>query len=546
MKARFLLVRFFVLLAFSSLGFRLVYVQGVLRSELEERADRQCPVKSSSKEVRHRIEDRNGLTLAETVQVSSCFVDPSLIKDKARTVKKLALALGVNESQLEKRLNKSKGSFLWVKRGVPSPLVEKIKELDLPGVGFKQEKRRHYPLGVLGSHLLGFVGYEGKGLSGIESAFENVLSDQTENEEKPGGNVQLTLDATIQKIAESELEWGVKKTKSKKGMVVIQDPISGEILAMASWPPVSLDPDNPSMPGELRVPCLVDTFEPGSTFKIVTGAAAIEEKLFSGKEVFDGENGAWKIPGITIHDHEPLKRMTFEDIFVHSSNIGTGKIADRLGNAKLYQYARLFGFGVQPGSGLVGEAKGALRTLNKWSGVSKYVVSFGQELSVSPLQLVGAYSALANGGVLMEPKLVKRIVDDKGTSLWTSRSAEVRRVVSVETAKKMTEVLVHVVERGTGINAKIQWDPHTQVAGKTGTAQKWDSVLRRYHPTLTLVSFCGFFPAFNPKYTIVVILDEPAGRSWGGLDAAPIFRRIAEKLGTKAVAMVNQNQGATL
>jgi cell division protein FtsI (penicillin-binding protein 3) len=269
----------------------------------------------------------------------------------------------------------------------------------------------------------------------------------------------------------------------------------------------------------------------------VTAAAAIEEKLVSDKETFDGENGAWKVLDITIHDHEPQKRMTFEDIIVHSSNIGTAKIAERIGSTRLYQYARLFGFGVQTGSGLSGEAKGVLRPPNKWSGVSKYVVSFGQEVSVTALQLVGAYSTIANGGVLMEPRMVKSIVDDDGEPLWQADHSEVRRVISQEAAKKLTDILTHVVQRGTGINAQIQWDPSTKVAGKTGTAQKWDAKNHRYHSLLSLVSFCGFFPADRPKLTMIVLLDEPQGRSWGGLDAAPIFRRIAEQLGPIIVAM---------
>jgi cell division protein FtsI (penicillin-binding protein 3) len=263
--------------------------------------------------------------------------------------------------------------------------VAYIKGLKIQGVGFKQEKRRHYPLGVLAGHLLGFVGYEGTGLSGIESGFEKSLNpsfgaEAQNNAGRPAGDVALTIDSSIQQIVERELEWGAKKTGAKKGMAIVQNPWTGEILAMASWPPVSLDPDQPSAPGELRVPTVVDIFEPGSTFKIVTAAAAIEERLVSDSETFSGEDGAWKVADITIHDHEPLRRMSFEDIIVHSSNIGTAKIAERLGSARLYQYARLFGFGVQAGSGFNGEAKGVLRPPSKWSGVSKYVVSFGQEV----------------------------------------------------------------------------------------------------------------------------------------------------------------------
>jgi cell division protein FtsI/penicillin-binding protein 2 len=222
--------------------------------------------------------------------------------------------------------------------------------------------------------------------------------------------------------------------------------------------------------------------------------------------------------------------MNFEDIIVHSSNIGTGKIAERLGTARLYQYARLFGFGVFPGSGLACEAKGTLRSPSQWSGVSKYVVSFGQEVGVTAMQLVDAYSAIANGGRLMEPKLVKAVYSEDGTPTWTMSPAEVRRVIDSATAKELTRMLTRVVNEGTGQNARIRTRGGIDVAGKTGTAQKFSNADKRYHSELTLVSFSGFFPAQSPRYTMLVILDEPEGRRWGGLDAAPVFQRIAEQL----------------
>ncbi len=546
MQSRFLIVRTVVIFAFVLLSARLMYVQGVLRNDLEKRADKQCPIKSDSQTDRRRILDRNGVTLAETVQVESCYLDPTMIPNKKAVAKRIAPRLGLNEVGLFAKMKRSSGSFIWIKRDVPPATVAAIKSLKIPGVGFKFEKRRHYPLGVLAGQLLGFVGYEGTGLSGIESGYEKSLNPAYDSpNSKNSGDVSLTIDSSIQQIVERELEWGAKKTGAKKGMAIVQNPWTGEILAMAAWPPVSLDPDKPSAPGELRVPPIVDIFEPGSTFKIVTAAAAIEERVVSDNESFSGENGAWKVADITIHDHEPMGRMNLEDIVVHSSNIGTAKIAERLGGARLYQYARLFGFGVQAGSGFNGEAKGMLRSPSKWSGVSKYIVSFGQEVSVSALQLVGAYSAIANGGVLMEPRLVRRVVSDGGDLRWESQPSHVRRVVSQETAKKVTGLLVKVVEKGTGVNAQIVWDPSTKVAGKTGTAQKWDAKNHRYHSLLALVSFAGFFPADNPKMTMLVLLDEPEGRRFGGLDAAPIFRRIAEQLSPKLVAMKGRPEKAS-
>jgi cell division protein FtsI (penicillin-binding protein 3) len=302
-------------------------------------------------------------------------------------------------------------------------------------------------------------------------------------------------------------------------------------LSLAAWPPVSTDPDRPSRPEEMRIPALVDVFEPGSTFKAITAAAAIEEGLIKKSELFDGEKGKWKVSSITIHDHEPKKLMSFDEVWMYSSNIGSAKIGERIGNERLYQYARLFGFGVFPGCGLSCEAKGMLRPPPQWSGVSKYVVAFGQEVGVTALQMTGAYSAIANGGKLMEPKMIKAILSaDDREALWQDSPAEVRRVISAETAGEVTRILERVVKDGTGQMAQVKWQGDVTVAGKTGTAQKFDNRDGRYHPELTLVSFCGFFPSRDPKFTMLVILDEPEGRRWGGLDAAPVFRRIAEQL----------------
>lgn len=511
--------------AFSLLAVRLVYVQGVLRTDLKKRADRQASSKTNSTSQRGRLLDINKEVLSEMVPVFSCFVDPSLIKNRKAVSNVLASSLGMSEKNLFEKVRKARGSFLWIQRNISPMAMARIKEADLEGIGFKTEFRRNYPQGPLASHLLGLVGVEGKGLSGVEQNYDKALSGAEEKQD-----VQLTIDASIQKAVERELNWGVEKTGAKKGLAIVQNPWTGDIIAAASWPPVSLDPDNPPHPDDLRIPLMVDVFEPGSTFKVVTAAATIEEKLMKDKETFDGEKGKWNVYDITINDHEPIKKMTLEDIMVHSSNIGTSKLADRIGTERLFQYSRLFGFGAYPASGLSGEAKGTLRPPNKWSGVSKYTVSFGQEVGVTALQLVGAYSAIANGGTLMEPRFVRAVLSSDGEVLEKKEPARVRRVMSPGTAEKLKDLLAKVVEKGTGINAQIQWDSSVRVAGKTGTAQKYNLKKKRYDEHLTLVSFCGFFPVENPEYSMVIILDEPEGRRWGGLDAAPVFRRIAEFL----------------
>jgi cell division protein FtsI (penicillin-binding protein 3) len=530
-RSRFFIVRVGVLFLFALLAGRLVYVQGVLRTEFGERAGRQMRDDPDGESWRHRICDRNGVVLAETVSVASCFADPTLVKDRSRVARRLGALLGMDPRKIDSKIRDANGSFVWLSRNVPSPIVTAIKAEKLPGISFQTEKRRHYPIGALAGHVLGLVGRDEKGLCGVEQLYDKNLSATAPKDTRiPRGDVYLTIDSFIQQVAERELEWGVKKTGAKRGLVLAQDPNNGEVLAMAAWPPLSLDPDQPLNPLDMRVPGLVDVFEPGSTFKLVVAASVLEEKAIGPKETFNGEKGAWKVKDITIHDQEPQQQMTLEDIIVHSSNIGAAKLAERIGAQRLYEYARVFGFGVFPGSGFSGEAKGVLRPLSKWSGVSKYVVAFGQEIGVTGIQLVDAYSAIANGGTLMEPRLVKKIVDDGGKTEWQSSPSPVRRVVSASTAAELTRILVSVVNRGTGVNAQILWDPNTTVAGKTGTAQKWDAVHHRYHDLLSLVSFCGFFPASKPKVTMLVVLDEPEGRRWGGLDAAPIFRRVAEQI----------------
>lgn len=520
-QARLSFLRYLVIFCFVVLASRLVYVQGFLKNDLEKKATRQLPSSSSDTFRRGRVLDRNGSVIAETVPVYSCFVDPTILENKRTAAKVLSNALNMNESALFKKIQTAKGSFVWIMRNVPAQRVQQIKEQGVRGISFKTEYRRHYPLGPIASHLVGLVGHEGVGLCGVEQAFEDTLEK---------GDVQLTLDGSIQQIVERELYWGVDKTGAKRGTAVVQDPQTGEILALSSWPPLSLNPEDPSNPKEMRIPELVDVYEPGSTFKVVLAAAAIEENLIRDGERFSGEKGKWSVADITIHDHEPRGMMTFDEIMMYSSNIGVAKIAERLGSQRLYQYARLFGFGVFPGSGLACEAKGTLRAPTQWSGVSKYVVAFGQEVGATAMQVAGAYSAIANGGTLMEPKIIKRVLLNDQDPGSESEPVSVRRVISPATSKELTRMLVRVVEEGTGVNARVRYHGGIKVAGKTGTAQKFDIKKKRYDEHLTVVSFAGFFPAEAPRYTMLIVLDEPEGRRWGGTDAAPVFQRIAEQI----------------
>jgi len=537
---RYFLVRFAVVCSFCVLAARLVYVQGFIASNLEQKVKQQLLHAVDPGRPRAPIVDSRRVPLAESVQVHSCFVDPKEVKSKRDTAQTLASLLNMNEASLYRRMRQAKGRFMWVKRNVPIDVVNKIKAKKIAGVAFRSEYRRHYPQGDIASHLLGLVGVDGHGLSGIEQKFDGSLMPgerffKSGSGGFPDGTVQLTIDAGMQKIAERELDWGAKKCNARRGTVIIQEPATGKILALAAWPPMSLNPHDPSALEKIRVPPLSDAFEPGSTFKIVIAAAALEENLAQPHEIFYGENGSWKVSTIKIRDHEPRGRMTFEEIFIFSSNIGSAKIAERVGSERLYQYARLFGFGTYPGSGLSGETKGVLRHPTQWSAISKHVVSFGQEIAVTALQLVNAYSCVANEGVLMEPRIVQAVLSEDGQTVWEASPQKVRRVISEKTARALKDILTKAVDRGTGQNAQVRWNTDCLVAGKTGTAQKFDTVLKRYRMDLSLVSFCGFFPADKPKMTMLVILDDLQGRRWGGTDAAPIFRRIAEQISSKYI-----------
>lgn len=424
-------------------------------------------------------------------------------------------------------------------------MVKKAVTLE-PGALFSlPERRRFYPNGSLASSILGFVGIDGHGLSGIEAAFNNILeghgtvtrcwrdgqgrivAERIDNADQDLIHIKLTLDRRIQHIAERELESAVMHTQSKSGIVIVQDPRSGEILALASVPSPSLDPNHPPPLDLLKIPAVSNVFEPGSTFKIVTAAAALEEGIVHPNELFDGENGSWKLYNLTIHDHEPQGLMTFSQVIERSSNIGTAKIAQRLGPQKLFRYAHAFGFGSYPGSGLPGETWGLLKPPREWSGVSNAMISFGQEVGATALQVAVAYSAVANHGILMQPQAIRSLIKDSGKTLWNSEPIPVRRVISEKTANQLRDILVRAVEEGTGTLAKV---PGYVVAGKTGTAQKIDPATGKYSPQKMVVSFCGFLPAHDPKVTVFVILDDPAGVSWGGTHAAPVFSRIAQQI----------------
>lgn len=542
MRSRFRLVAGLVTAGFLVVLARLGYLQIWCHQNLSLRADGQANRWVREAPRRAPIRDRNGDVLADSVRVASCYADPTLLPRPESIAQRLAGPLRVSATDLAERIRRAPGAFVWLKRRLGAEESRAIERENLRGIGLQWEYRRFYPNGDLAGPLLGLVGEDGRGLSGLEYAFNKELVDHQpalralrdgrgrrltldgSDERIMAGGLRLAIDRKLQFIAERELDWSLNRSKARSGIVVVQDPWTGEILAMAGRPSLSLAEEDSPTAEELMVRAVQWSFEPGSTFKVVTAAAALENKLARPTDLLDCEAGHWKVADVEINDHEPQKIISFSRAMEVSSNIGLSKIGLRVGKEKFYDAIRAFGFGARTGFDLPGESVGLLRAPAQWSGVSLPIISFGQEVGVTALQLASAYSAIANGGRLLEPRLCLDADWPTGeTPRWPVPS-EVRRVISPETAATLTRMMEGVVKRGTGVDAAV---PGWTAAGKTGTAQEIDPRTRGYSSDKYVASFCGFVPASHPRLTIVVIIDEPKGVSWGGYNAGPVFKNIA-------------------
>jgi len=496
--------------------------------------------------VRGSILDTRGRILAESVPAKSIYADPQAVTDPKGTARSLAKIRGldVDQKTLAKRLDGS-GEFAWVARQVADDVAEEVRKLDLPGIYELEENRRAYPKQHLASTILGFVGIDGHGLAGAEHSFESHLGGRSgrvtvlrdakrgvylvggegKNSAVDGVNVQLTIDEVIQYFAEKALDEAATKHRAKSGSVVVMSPRDGRILALASWPDYDPNSFKDFPQSSWRNRTVQDLYEPGSTFKIITAAAGLEEGRVSPSKIIDCENGAIQIANRTIREHGGHRYglLSFEDVLAHSSNVGTIKVGLSLGSDTFYRYIREFGFGEKTGVELSGESAGLLRETKDWSALSNAVISIGQEIGVTPLQITRAVAAVANGGVLVTPRILERVVDREGNVLFAPEPGPTKRVVSERTAAVLNEMLKTVVARGTGSNAAMS--DHV-VAGKTGTAQKAER--GRYAPDKTIASFVGYVPADRPELVILVVVDEPRVGQYGGEIAAPAFRSIAE------------------
>ncbi|HMI53112.1 MAG TPA: penicillin-binding protein [Candidatus Saccharimonadales bacterium] len=542
---RLLLIASLAFLWMTAVFGRLAYLQLYRHSEYLTRAQKQQQRSIEITPKRGVIYDRNMHALAMSIQVDSAYAVPTEIVDQQLAAKLLSNILEIPRDVMEAKLDTSR-TFAWIARKLPPNKAEAIAALNLKGVYFQKENQRFYPKRELASHVIGYVNLDEKGLGGIEQEFESDIRGKNERilvmtdgrqrwfdggeaqREKPA-DVVLTIDDKIQYIAERELAAAIEKTHALAGTVVVMNPNNGEVLAMANWP--KYNPNAASKISEdMRTNRAVSTlYEPGSTFKLITLAAAFDQNLTRPEEVFNCENGAIYIAGHRIRDHLPFGLLNVSQILEKSSDVGAIKIALRLGPPKFYEYIRAFGFGTPTRIDLPGESSGLVRKLNNWTPVSIGSISMGQEVGVTPIQLTAAVSAIANGGMLYKPHVVAemRRGDHVLPAVGPLAPTEPKRVIRPETAATMRRLMESVILNGTGKLAHLDgWT----AAGKTGSAQKIDPNTGRYSPTQLIASFSGFAPINNPAVTILVSLDSPVGLHEGGMVAAPVFKRIAEQV----------------
>ena len=519
---------------------RLGYLQLFCYSEYFARAQRQQQRSFEISPKRGQILDRKGRELAVSIPMDSLFADPADISDAEMVARLLSRVLDVPVEELETRIREAHTPVRLAKKLSPET-VGRIDAMNLRGVFFQKENRRVYPQRELAAHVLGYVDVDEKGLGGIEYSLDKQIRgkpgrmmvmadgrrhwyDRREAAADPGASVVLSIDETIQYIAEKELARAIEETHAKNGVVVVQDPNSGELLAIANQP--AFDPNNAgAFADEVRMDRAVSAaYEPGSTFKLVTLAGAIENGVTNPAEMIDCQMGTILVAGRLIHDHKPFGILSVRDVLTQSSDVGTIKIALRLGGPKFYDTIRDFHIGQPTGIELPGENRGLMRPIENWSANSIGSLAMGQEVSVTPVQIISAVSAIANGGLLYRPRVVHEIRGDATAALRTHPAPT--QATDGKTAATVREMMEGVILEGTGKRAKL--NGYT-AAGKSGTAQKIDPATGRYSRNQYIASFVGFAPVNEPVLTILVVLDSPVGEHFGGDVGGPVFKRVAEQ-----------------
>jgi penicillin-binding protein 2 len=527
-------------------GLRLAQLQITRHTELATRAKNQQLGTVETSPTRGLLLDRQGRELARSVDTESFYADPREIQNVNETARRISSVTDLNKDELIAKISTAKESnkkFIWLIRRLDLQTASKLDAMTLDGVYSRKEPKRYYPNSTLASHVLGFVGTDEIGLSGVEQFYNEKIRGESgkvffetdarrrafesyELQPHPGQTVVLTIDQTIQFRTEQALFGAVERARAKSGTAIVMDPHTGEILALANAP--AFDPNQPGKDTpEVRANwALQNIYEPGSTFKVVPYSAALEKGLVTPEDKINCQMGEITVAGRLIHDHKPFGVLTVSDALAQSSNVGAIKLALLAGNETVYDYSRRLGFGSRTGIDLPGESAGILRPLTRWQPSSIGSIAMGQEIGVTPLQMAVAYSVIANGGNWVRPHVVREMRSPDGSVLFRAQP-EVRPALKAETVEKLRSMMEGVTLRGTAKQAQVEG---YTAAGKTGTAQKIDPKTRAYSSTKFIGSFVGFAPVSNPAVVIIVVIDEPQGAYHGGDVAAPVFREIAEQI----------------
>lgn len=541
-RLRLRLARILLLLLFLEVGGRAFQLQVLQGERLKRLGERQHLKEWLVLPRRGAVLDRAGEPLALSLEAQSVYARPHRIQNPEAVSDSLAKIL--NLADVKQKITSDK-PFVWIKRQIAPLEAEQIQLLNVDGVGMFYEPNRYYPQGQLAGQVIGFVGRDSQGLEGLELQYNDYIrgepgSSVTERDAlgrrvlvqgveglqiPPGGDIHLTLDTSIQHLAEKELEATITKYRAKAGVAIVVEPFTGEVLALANYPSFNPNHFSKHSSQQRRNRAVADSFEPGSTFKTILAAAALEEGVVGKEDLFYCEMGKYSYAGKVIHDTHPHGWLPFYKILQVSSNIGATKVAEKLKKDRYFMYLEKFGFGRVSGIDVPGEVPGLLRHPESWSAIDLATHAFGQGISATPMQMVMAYAAIANGGFLMRPYIVSRVLSPKGEVLLENQPRVIRRAISEKTSRLLASILKEVTnEGGTGMMANVEG---FEVAGKTGTAQKADLVHGGYASRKRVASFIGFVPADDPRLVLLVLVDEPEVNVYGGVVAAPVFRNIA-------------------
>lgn len=552
-KKRAIILNTAVIFGFCAICLRLTFLMVFDHKALAEKAKLQQIKAEDIHAMRGNIYDRRGREFAVNVELESLYCDAKEVDIDSEGIGRLATALGMEAKFIQAKFQPNK-RFTWINRKLSPETTQKVRAAlgieqkagasAAAGFGFVPEAKRFYPKGMLAANVVGTVGMDNQPLEGIELKYDKYLRttggkvylerdasgkmlSPGVNMETRGDDILLTLDEGLQYIVEKELDKAMAKWRSVAASAIMMDPFTGEILAMAARPSFDLNGMGRANKNDVRNRAITDIYEPGSTFKIVVGTAALEEGIYNLDSTFDCSRGSIEAGGKVIHDAHRHGLLTFKEVIQKSSNVGSIMIGMKLGRDNIYKYAKLFGYGDKTGIDLPGEVTGWIRKPESWSATSIGAIPIGQEVAVTPLQVLRAYSAIANGGYLVRPHVVSQIRTHEGKTLLTFDKPEKKRVLSEKTAAVFKDILKTVVEEGgTATGASVAGN---KVAGKTGTAQLIDRRTKRYSKDRFISSFVGFVPADDPKLAMIIVIYEPRGAIYGGVVAGPIFKSIADQ-----------------